>query len=52
VAWILKVITSRIGWAKLLERTGLPVSAGAVTGCMLGVLIGDAMYIVRFFVPF
>jgi hypothetical protein len=52
VAWLLKSIVSRIGGAKLLENMGLPISSGAVTGCMIGIIIGGAMYIIRFFVPF
>jgi len=52
VAWVLKMITSRVGGAKLLENMGLPISSGAVTGCMIGILIGGAMLIIRFFVPY
>jgi len=51
-AWILKTITFRIGGAKLLENMGLPISSGAVAGCMIGILLGGAMFIIRFFVPF
>jgi hypothetical protein len=52
VAWIFKTITFRVGGAKLLENMGLPISSGAVAGCMIGILIGGAMFIIRFFVPY
>ncbi|RLI25703.1 hypothetical protein DRO57_03305 [Candidatus Bathyarchaeota archaeon] len=52
VAWVLKVITLRIGGAKLYENYGVPVASGAVTGCIIGMVLGGLIWIVRYFVPF
>jgi len=52
VAWMLKMLTLRIGGAKLYEGYGVPIASGAVTGCMIGMLLGGIIWIIRFFVPF
>jgi hypothetical protein len=52
VAWVLKMITFRVGGAKLFENRGVPVASGAVAGCIAGMILGGALFIIRFFVPF
>lgn len=52
VAWVLKVITLRLGGAKLYENYGVPIASGAVTGTMIGVIFGGILWIIRYFIPF
>jgi len=52
VAWILKVMTMRIGGAKLYEQHGVPLASGIVMGFMIGTVFGGILWIVRFFIPF
>ena len=52
VAWILKMLTLRIGGAKLYEGYGVPVASGATVGCMIGMIFGGVLWIIRFFTPF
>jgi len=52
VAWILKVLTFRLGGAKLYESKGVPITSGAVTGAVTGMLLGGVLFIIRFFIPF
>ena len=52
VAWVLKMITLRAGGAKLYEEYGAPIASGAVTGCMIGMIFGGVLWIVRWFIPF
>ncbi|MEM2428216.1 MAG: DUF6784 domain-containing protein, partial [Candidatus Bathyarchaeia archaeon] len=52
VAWVLKMLTLRIGGAKLYEESGIPIASGAVTGCMIGMILGGIIWIIRFFTPF
>jgi len=52
VAWVIKLLTFRLGGAKLFENKGVPISSGAVTGCVIGMLIGGVLFIIQFFVPF
>jgi len=51
-AWILKVITLRIGGAKFYEEYGTPIASGVITGCMIGMILGGLLLIIRFFIPF
>lgn len=52
VAWVLKMITLRVGGAKLYEGYGVPIASGTVTGCMIGMVLSGLLWIIRFFVPF
>jgi hypothetical protein len=52
IAWILKTLTLRIGGSKAYEDYGLPIASGAIAGIMLAILIGGAIGVVRFFIPF
>jgi hypothetical protein len=52
VAWILKVITLRIGGSKLYERIGVPIVVGFVVGYIVALVFGGAMGVIRFFVPY
>jgi len=49
---VLKMLTLRIGGAKLYEGCGVPVASGAVAGCMIGMILGGIIWIIRFFIPF
>jgi hypothetical protein len=51
-AWVLKMLTLRIGGAKLYEGYGVPIASGAVVGCMIGMILGGIIWIIRFFIPF
>jgi hypothetical protein len=51
-AWVLKMLTLRIGGAKLYEGCGVPIASGAVAGCMIGMILGGIIWIIRFFIPF
>ena len=48
----MKMLTFRLGGAKLFENKGVPISSGAVTGAVIGMLLGGVLFIIRFFVPF
>lgn len=52
IAWILKVITLRVGGSKLYERLGVPIAGGFIAGYMVALIIGGALGVFRFFVPF
>jgi len=52
VAWVLKTLTLRLGGAKAYENVGVPVSAGATTGCVMGMLLGGVLWIIKFFYPY
>lgn len=52
VAWILKMLTFRLGGAKLFENRGSPIASGAVTGCVIGMAFGGVLFIIKFFVPY
>lgn len=50
--WVLEMLTLRIGGTKLYEGCGVPITSGAITGCMIGMILGGIMWIMRFFIPF
>ncbi len=52
VAWIAKLLTLRIGGSKAYENYGVPFASGFVTGFTIIGLIGGAILVLRFFVPF
>jgi len=52
VAWIAKFLTLRIGGSKAYENYGVPLASGFVMGFTIIGLIGGAILILRFFVPF
>jgi hypothetical protein len=51
-AWILKLVTLRVGGSKSYERLGVPVATGFLAGYAVAILIGGALSVVRFFIPF
>jgi hypothetical protein len=51
-AWILKMITLRVGGSKLYERTGIPVAMGFIIGIVIVSIIGGSVLVLRFFFPF
>ncbi|RLI24291.1 hypothetical protein DRO58_07550 [Candidatus Bathyarchaeota archaeon] len=52
ISWVLKTLTLRVGGTRAYEDYGIPVAVGFITGYMVAVLVGGAIGIVRFFVPF
>jgi hypothetical protein len=52
VAWILKLLTLRIGGSKAYEEMALPLVGGIVAGCMAFIFIGGLIGVLRFFIPF
>lgn len=46
------MLTLVIGGAKLYEGYGVPISSGAMVGCMMGMMLGGIIWITRFFIPF
>jgi len=52
IAWILKIVTLRIGGSKAYERLGLPVATGFLLGYALAILLGGVISAIRFFIPF
>ncbi len=52
VAWILKLLTLRIGGSKLYEQMGLPLVGGVTSGYVLITFIFGIVGIIRFFFPF
>jgi len=51
-AWIAKTITLKIGGSKAYEEYGMPVAGGFIVGCLIALLVGGAMLVVRFFYPY
>ncbi len=52
IAWILKVLTIRVGGAKAYDQYGKPVAAGFIGGYAVSiVLLGGPLAIYRFFYP-
>lgn len=51
-AWILKVMTLRIGGSKMYEERGVPIAMGFIVGFVIVTLIGGAILDFRFFFPF
>jgi len=51
-AWILKLLTLRIGGSKLYEEYGAPFAGGYIAGHMLALIPGTILTTIRFFVPF
>jgi len=52
VAWVLKMITLRIGGSKLYEEFGMPIAGGYIAGHMLALIPGIILSRIRFFFPF
>lgn len=52
VAWVLKLLTLRIGGSRAYEEYGVPVATGFLLGYALSILTGGLISAVRFFVPF
>jgi hypothetical protein len=52
IAWVVKVLTLRIGGSKAYENYGIPIAAGFVAGYMVAILIGGTLSVIGFFVPF
>jgi hypothetical protein len=53
VAWVLKTALLRVGGSRAYEDYGVPVAGGFVGGCMLAILAGGLVGVVRFyFIPF
>jgi len=52
IAWVLKILTLRIGGSKLYESTGVPIAGGFLTGNMIAVIFGGAMGVLMFFFPY
>ncbi len=52
IAWVLKVLTLRVGGSKLYENLGVPIAGGFVVGYMIALVLGGAMGMLRFFFPF
>jgi len=52
IAWVLKVLTLRIGGSKIYENLGVPIAGGFVTGYMIAVIFGGTIGELRFFFPF
>ncbi|MEM2374108.1 MAG: DUF6785 family protein, partial [Thermoproteota archaeon] len=52
IAWVLKMITLRIGGSKLYEEVGAPVAGGYIAGHMLALIPGSILSKIRFFYPF
>jgi hypothetical protein len=50
IAWVLKVITLRVGGSKLYETLGLPIAGGFVTGNIIALILGGTLGILRFFI--
>jgi len=51
-AWILKIITLRVGGSKLYEETGIPVASGFIAGYVSMIILGGILAHIRFFMPF
>ncbi|MBS7612143.1 hypothetical protein KEJ27_08095 [Candidatus Bathyarchaeota archaeon] len=45
-------MTLRIGGAKLYESYSVPIASGTIAGCIIGMILGGTIWIVRFFIPF
>jgi len=52
IAWILKMITLRVGGSKLYEEFGAPMAGGYIAGHMLALIPGVIISRVKFFIPF
>jgi hypothetical protein len=52
VAWILKMLTLKIGGSKAYEEIGAPLAGGYIAGHMLTIIPGTIISKIRFFYPF
>jgi hypothetical protein len=52
VAWIVKILTLRVGGSKLYEGYGIPIVGGFMGGVVTANLIGVTVGSIRFFFPF
>jgi hypothetical protein len=52
IAWILKVLTLRIGGSRAYEEYGIPLMTGFIAGYMIAVLVGGLAGIIQFFKPY
>ena len=51
IAWILKVLTIKLGGTRAYERYGVPFAAGAMAGWVVHILIHELACTYRFFAP-
>ncbi|MEM3605097.1 MAG: DUF6785 family protein [Candidatus Bathyarchaeia archaeon] len=51
-AWVLKLLTLKIGGSKAYEEHGVPVATGFLLGYALAILAGGVISAIRFFIPF
>jgi hypothetical protein len=51
-AWILKVMTIRMGGSKMYEERGVPIATGFIAGFAIVALFGGAALVWRFFFPY
>lgn len=52
IAWVLKVLTLKIGGSRAYENYGVPTACGVMIGYSIGVLAVGIVGIYRFFFPF
>jgi hypothetical protein len=52
LAWIIKMMTLRIGGSKTYEHYGVPIAAGFIAGYMVAILVGGTLSVIRFFIPY
>jgi hypothetical protein len=52
IAWILKVLTLKIGGSRAYENYGVPTACGVMIGYSIGALVVGIVGIYRFFSPF
>jgi len=52
IAWVLKLVTLRIGGSKAYEKLGIPTATGFLLGYALAILFGGVISAIRFFIPF
>jgi len=51
-AWIAKTLVLKAGGSALYERHALPIAGGFITGVVLACVMGTAIGMVRFYIPF
>lgn len=52
IAWVIKILTMRVGGSKIYEEMGKPLASGFIIGFAVTTIIGAAIGVVRFFMPF
>jgi hypothetical protein len=51
-AYVLKLLTLKIGGSKSYEEVGIPVASGFIIGYLIMAFLGGLIFLARFFVPF